>query len=127
MNRSRGFTLIEVVVAFAILSLASAAIYEAISTAATRSGRLNSMGPAISFAESLLAEHSVDVVYGTRNEEGVDGRLYWSVHQEPYLGGGAATGQPPVVEIDVKVLWDQVGGRAIELRRLASSHYENAK
>jgi general secretion pathway protein I len=121
---SRGFTVLEVVIAFAILSMATLAIYEAIGHAMSSYAKLGSVEPALTLAESLLAENSINPIYETADRDGTEGSLSWSVHTVPYYS--QIPGAIPLVSVRVRVTWAPDSPRnRIELAQLAMARYPN--
>ncbi len=134
MIRQRGFTLLEVLVAFAILTLALAALYEAMVSSAVRAAVIAHRRPALAIARSLLAEYSVQPNWVARTIEGEEYGFRWSVvitpKGTPYDVDSPRgdTGQDvPVDDVEVTVSWGtSAAGRAERLhvktvaRRLAA-------
>lgn len=76
----RGFTLIETVVALAILTLALGALYESFGGVLRRSGQTQWQDAAWSLAERKLAEYSLRSPVTPLSEQGDEGpRLRWQV------------------------------------------------
>ena len=83
--RQRGFTLIEVVVAFAIFTICVGAIYAAFEAAVHRSARSVSREHAWLTAQSLLARVTAEPLSPGRNESGTSAEgLPWHVDVKPY-------------------------------------------
>lgn len=91
-----GFSLLEMMVAMAILGLALGALYQA-STAATRNVRVDERyAYAVEIARSLVAEHVVVPPTGLTRRGETAGGFRWQVAAQPLarsrgssLGGGA--------------------------------------
>jgi Tfp pilus assembly protein PilV len=83
MKRTRGFTLLEVLVAFAILIFALAAVYEVFVSSASRIARLRTQPPAVALAESLLAEHTATPEFAASTSTGEWGPYHWKVEVIP--------------------------------------------
>ncbi len=113
MTVERGFTLLEVLVAFIIASLALAAVTEAAlhGTDATRVGL--HMQEAISRARSRLAAVAVDPHPGTQGGDD-GGGFAWHSETTPVATGVAREGEtarPVLYRIRVDVAWPMDGGR----------------
>lgn len=86
MTRQRGFTLVEIVVAFLMLALVLATSYELFSTGLRRAGELEDYSRALAIAQSQLSEAS----YGEIFEEGQvtgqsdDGRFQWTLDRSRF-------------------------------------------
>ncbi len=112
-SRQRGFTLIEVLVAFAILALFLGAIMPSFSTSisATRTG--SNTITAAAYAQSLIAGIGVDgkikegIFSNTLEEQGFESRI----EIRPYRGLEAKDDGPRLYEVVALVSW-QDGSRA---------------
>ncbi len=106
----RGFSLLEILVAMAIMAMVLGAIYQA----AGSSVRLVQAGEqysyAVTLAESLLAEHSVVPESGSHVSGEFDGRFHWEVSSFP-LEDAAELSLAPLHAIEVTVSWRSVLGR----------------
>ena len=80
----RGFTLIEVVVAFAIFALSIGAIFEVLSDAVHTSKEARQRDIAWLTAESILSQLRVTPAPWPSEERGIAGRLRWWIHVQPY-------------------------------------------
>ena len=93
--RSRGFTLIEVIVAFVLLSLVLATGFEIFSTGLRRAGDLDGYSRAIVVAQSKLASVGLDqpLQAGAVEGDSEDGRTHWVLDMQP-VEDEIAPGQP---------------------------------
>jgi len=91
-SRQLGFTLLEILVALAILGLAVGVMMGALHTAAYGSRMAAERGAALSIAQSLLAAQGLGPgAFGARS--GVTAQGYrWEVVVKPWAAGGAAVG-----------------------------------
>ena len=110
-RRSRGFTLVEVVVAFVMLSLVLAAAFEIFSRGLARAGELDDHSKALVIAQSRLATVGIEQTLAEGHTEGVteDGRFQWTVDIRATTEG-VPEGQPPptiysLYRVDVRVSW----------------------
>jgi general secretion pathway protein I len=111
MTRQRGFTLVEVVVAFLMLAMVLATSYELFSTGLRRAGDLEDYSRALAIAQSQLSEAS----YGETFEEGQvsgqsdDGRFQWTLarsrYEEPVDPSNAQQHAFYPVRLAVRVTW----------------------
>ena len=84
-SRSRGFSLLEVLVAFVIISLVATAIFRLFSGALANAGVAEEYSRAVLIAQSVQAEALVGSLrQETRSGDADDGRVQWSVQIAPY-------------------------------------------
>ena len=107
-RKHSGFTLLEVLVAFSILSVSLAVIMLGISKSIRVSEVTRDYSRAITLAESTLAEFSeIDLTTVNQTTGRFDNRYDWSVGINPYVTPGeeiqAANYAP--YELIVKVVW----------------------
>lgn len=115
-GKERGFTLVEVLVAFAILALTLVAAYGVFSDAARATANGEAHGTALALAQAKLAEidaHPLDRSVTGSGE--FDGRFAWRVEVHDLPGHGEADGDRPVT-VKVVVEWDT--GRALSLETI---------
>jgi general secretion pathway protein I len=126
MRRSRGFTLIEVVVAFVLLAAVLVTGFEIFSIGLRRAGDLDDQARALVIAQSKLAAAGVEEQLKEGQVQGEEGRFHWMVAVSRSDEGAAAPGQPAnsayqLFRVDVRVEW--TGGdsraRALALATLA--------
>jgi len=83
--RQQGFTLIEVVVAFAVFSLCVAAVYETFASAVHRSSQAAERDLAWLTAQSLLSQLREQSMPWQNDQSGLAPQgLRWQLHIEPY-------------------------------------------
>ena len=85
-RRQRGFSLLEVLVAFVILSLVATALFRLFSGALGNASAADDYTHAVLVAESVLAEAaaSVPLVEATNTGSAEDGRIAWTTQVTPY-------------------------------------------
>jgi general secretion pathway protein I len=119
MARQRGYTLLEVVVAFSILAVALTVLLGALS-GGTRQVRWSAdAGRAALLAQSLLDQTGVGEVLqpGRSNGELEDGRYRWSLEVEPYVDRTRPpspmvdAGGPRLLRLQLTVAWGDGGPR----------------
>ena len=110
--RERGFTLIEVVVAFVMLSLVLAVSFEIFTTGMARAGTLDERARALVVAQSRLAIAGADEALkeGVTSGESEDRRFQWTVNVTRADGAAEASGKAPasayaLYRVDVRVAW----------------------
>jgi general secretion pathway protein I len=119
MNRNRGFSLLEVLVAFAIAAMALGIIYQIMGSNARQAGALSQHERALLLAESLLAAH--DSVPEQGLDESAQAAGYeWRVRSQPFPTPADNTLQAPHLhELLVSVQWlDGDTPRTFELTTL---------
>lgn len=110
--RPRGFTLIEVVVAFLLLSIVMATGFELFTTGMRRASDLEERAAALAVAQSRLASAGVETTLkeGSASGQTDDGRYQWTTTIAKSDEGKADPNQPiqtayGLFRIDVKVTW----------------------
>lgn len=115
----RGYTLLEVLVAFAVLALALTLLLGTLS-GGTRQVRWSAdAGRAALHAQSLLADVGVGAVLEAGRREGVfdDGRYRWSLEVAPWVEPGRPPPgtvdpwAPQLLSVQLTVLWGEAGPR----------------
>ncbi len=119
-RRPRGFSLIEILVAFAIMAMSLAVLYRAMGGGIRDVGGLEQRQRVAMLAQSLL-QAGDDVLPGDRGRQGVEGGLTWRVSIQPYFTETAAA-RPEAVPLHLLVIsvsWQDRGRpQHIELRTL---------
>ena len=82
----RGFSLLEVLVAFVILSLVATALFRLFSGALVNASAADDYTHAVLVAESVLAEAAAaqPLIEATNNGTAEDGRISWATRVTPY-------------------------------------------
>ena len=118
-QRQRGYTLIEVIVAFGLLAFAMTMLLGSL-TNATRQIRTSSeYGRAALHAQSLLDQAGVGqaLTRGESDGELEEGRYRWVMKVEPYRDPtappkvGQVLGAPQLMELELSVRWGDGGPR----------------
>ncbi len=118
-----GFTLLEVLVAFAVLAVSLGALFQIFSTGTRASRTAEAYTYATLLAESKLASVGIEMPLHTGEQAGeFDNGFAWRVAVRPYWLDGQETDgtfSVPAYEVDVTVSWDGGGGlRSISLTTL---------
>ena len=118
-ERQRGFSLLEVLVAFAIAAVALGMIYSVMGNNARQAGGLAQRERALALARSLLAAYTVVPSQGV-HDSGSSAGYAWRIDSAPYptAVNSASPQAPHLHELRAAVSWDDGGGRGIELRTL---------
>lgn len=118
MRRQRGFTLIEIVVAFVLLSAVLVTGFEIFSQGLRRAGDLDDYARAIVIAQSKLAAAGTEEQFkeGQGQGESEDGRFRWTVVISRSDEGAGPPGQPAnsayqLFRVDVRVVWSGIDSR----------------
>lgn len=118
MRGQRGFTLVEVVVAFVLLSLVLVAGFEVFTTGMRRAGDLEDRSRAMELAESTLARAGVEVPLQDSQQSGMspDGRFQWTLAIRRAEEEGGDPNSPlansyALYRIDAVVRWSGAAGR----------------
>jgi general secretion pathway protein I len=120
----RGYTLIEVLVAFAILALALTLLLGGLSGASRQVRWADDAGRAALHAQSLLDDVGVGTVLQEGHRDGVfeQGRYRWTLDVEPYADpllppdAFIDPAAPRLLQLSLEVRWDDDGDPAKRLR-----------
>lgn len=113
-----GFTLLELLVALAIMAMSLGLLYRASGGAVRNVGAIEHLQQAIMVAESL-SELRDSVPAQGWNEAGRSAGYAWQVRSAPYDAGPQGTNLVPLHEIRILVTWDDAGrAREFELLTL---------
>ncbi|HXF77247.1 MAG TPA: prepilin-type N-terminal cleavage/methylation domain-containing protein [Usitatibacter sp.] len=121
MNRQRGFTLIEIVVAFVLLALVLGTSFQIFSQGLARTHILEERSQALLIAQSQLnsAGGEQQLAEGQSAGQSADGRYQWVTSvartNEGNESGGPAPSAYALYRIDVVVSWLGSDGRAQSL------------
>lgn len=126
--RARGFTLLEVLVAFALLAVALTLLLGTLSGAVRQVGQADLRSRAVLHAQSLLAGIGVQAPLQEGRQQGdwEDGRYQWTLQVRPYVEPHAAAGVAPaapvasarLLELELRVRWTRPHGGELAWRTL---------
>lgn len=122
---ARGFTLIEVLVALAILGVSLAAIYEAFGTGLRNERQTRLYEDAVALAEARLAQAGTELPAEVGQWSGEENGFQWTLRLQP-AADEPLTYKPSLVrllEVSVEVAWLDRGRRkavALHSLRLAA-------
>ena len=90
IHRARGFSLLEVLVAFVVLALVGTALFQLFSGALGNASAADDVSRAVLVAESVLAEAASAQPLREATQQGTveDGRIEWSTRVAPYTAPG---------------------------------------
>jgi general secretion pathway protein I len=119
MRRGAGFTLIEVVVAFVLLSTVLALGFEIFSDGMRRTGELEDRSRAVLVAQSRIAAAGLEepLAEGQQQGEGEGGRFRWTVTVTRNAETEGTPSQPlssayVLFRVEARVDWAGADGRA---------------
>jgi general secretion pathway protein I len=128
-NREAGFTVVEVVAALTILSLALAVLLNIMSNSIGQTSRAETATQAEALALSLLAKIGTELPLRDGEITGqADEQFHWHVYIAPY-GDGSERREWPVAahQVSAEVLWrDGVTERSLALTTLRLGPKESA-
>lgn len=114
LRAQRGFTLVEIVVAFVLLALVLSTGFEIFSAGLKRAGDLEDQSRAIVIAQAKLAAAGLDapLAEGVTQGESEDGHFHWTLAVSPSNEGMPPPEQPQpgpgtfmLYRVDVRVAW----------------------
>lgn len=133
--RQRGYTLLEVIVAFALLAMALTLLLGTLSGAAKQVRWSSDAGRAALYAQSLMDQVGVGQTLkpGQRSGDFENGRYRWTLGVAPWQDRIAASSSQPIdpnaprlFEVQLAIEWGDGGsGRRLLLRTLRSAAASN--
>jgi general secretion pathway protein I len=114
-RRTRGFTLIEVVVAFAILALALEALYEVFGGSLKRSGVSRQRELASLRAESLLSEFRGSGGALPKQRRGSEDGFQWTITAKAYPAELEERSAWTAERVTVEVRWGAAANHSLHL------------
>jgi general secretion pathway protein I len=129
MKHQRGYSLLEVIVAFALLALALTLLLGSLSGAARQVHNADLRTRAMLHAQSLLAATGIEqpLQEGRSQGDWEDGRYRWELQVEPYVDARAsslpqaaatAVSGPTLAQLTLQVRWGEGNGERLQWRSL---------
>lgn len=127
MRHQRGYSLLEVIVAFAVLALALTLLLGSLSGAARQVKQADLRSRAVLHAQSLLAVTGVvePLQEGERSGQWEDGRYRWQLQVAPYQEPRSGTlpvvdtpGGPRLAQLTLQVSWGDTDADRMQWRSL---------
>jgi general secretion pathway protein I len=122
MRRHRGFTLVEVVIAFLLLSVVLVIVFEIFTRGLSRAGELDSYSRALAIAQSQIADAGVEeaLAEGDTRGESEDRQFQWVVSVRKYVDEAAPPpAQQPsnygLYRVEARVGWRAAAGNDREV------------
>ncbi len=129
MKHQRGYSLLEVIVAFALLALALTLLLGSLSGAARQVHNADLRTRAMLHAQSLLAATGIEQPLQEGRSQGgwEDGRYRWELQVEPYVDARASAlpqaaattvSGPTLAQLTLQVRWGEGNGERLQWRSL---------
>lgn len=125
MKRQHGYSLIEVIVAFALLAGALTLLLGTLSGAARQVRDSEAHSRAALYAQSLLAAQGMEAPLRPGHQGGAfeDGRFRWTLDVQPYADPHARNAAPQpsgtsLLQLDLQVRWDDAQAQQLRWRTL---------
>jgi general secretion pathway protein I len=121
MKRQAGYSLLEVLVAFALLAAALTILLAALSGASRQVRHGNDAGRARLHAQSLLAGLGIEAPLqaGNRHGDWEDGHYRWQLQVQPWQPDGAPNAAgPQLLEVQLQVRWGERPAEQLTLQGL---------
>lgn len=126
MKRQRGYSLLEVIVAFALLALALTLLLGSLSGASRQIRQADLRSRAVLHAQSLLAVTGIEAPLQAGHSAGQweDGRYRWELDVVPYAeprgaaAEAAAVAGPTLAQLTLQVRWGDADADRLQWRSL---------
>lgn len=125
MQRQRGYSLIEVIIAFALLAMALTLLLGTLSGAARQVRQSAERSRAALYAQSLMAAQGLDQPLAPGRSDGSfeDGHFHWTLevrpYQDPHSPPTPAVPAPAgLLELDLQLAWGPEPGQRLQWRTL---------
>ena len=111
-----GLTLLELLVAFAIMAMSLALIYRVMGSSARAAAHVDATQRAVVLARSLLDLRDT-VPEGGWQDAGESAGYHWRIESVPWDTGLSGSGIPPLYKVLLTITWD-AGARSLQLATL---------
>jgi general secretion pathway protein I len=117
LQKQNGFTLIEVVVAFAIFALAMGALYESFGSAVRRNAQAHAREQGLLAAQSLLSRLRTSPAPWKSDDSGtLDDGWHWRMEVAPYDAASSERSQWQAFAVSVHLSHEGEGAKEVVLR-----------
>lgn len=129
MNRQRGFSLLEILIAFSILALSLGILLKIFSSGVNTAGVAEEYNAAVQIAESLMAQTGVESPLQAGETTGLENEKYqWRVSVSPFQFTAENLDVTDIAAVlfktKVTVSWGDDNGRQLELITLKLANKE---
>lgn len=114
-HAQHGLTLLELLVAFAIMAMSVGTLYRIMGSNARSAGDLESRQRAVELAQSLLSLRDT-VPEGGLQQSGDSGDYHWSLQSAPYDTGLSGPSVTPLHELAITIAWNDRSLSVVTLR-----------
>lgn len=104
--RQKGLTLLELLVAFAIMAMSLGLIYRVLGSSASNAAILERTQHAVVLAQSLLALRDT-VPEGGWQQAGGTADYRWQIQSRPYQTGLSGPTIPQLHEVGISIVWSE--------------------
>ncbi|HHW4680250.1 MAG TPA: type II secretion system protein XpsI [Xylella taiwanensis] len=120
MKCQRGYSLLEVILAFAILALALSFLLGTLTGATRQVHRADLASHATLYAQSFLAQQGIGVPLRLQHQEGEfeNGRFRWMLETRPYDNSPRSSDGAQLLELILSVRWGDAPGQSLQWRTL---------
>lgn len=112
VRSEKGFSLLELLVAFVIMALSLAVLYRASGGTVSTALAVERQGQAVVLATALLNAHDVVPPEGLQ-ASGQRAGMSWTLRSEPYPGNPAEPGAVLLHHLSVRLTWDDAGREGV--------------
>ena len=105
-GRQRGLTLLELLVAFAIMALSLGVLYRIMGGSARSAGDIDRYQRAIVLAQSLLSLRDTVPEEGLQ-QTGESAGYQWRIVSAPFATGVSGPNIPPLHEVGISIAWSE--------------------